>query len=302
MGGSVGASKAGSQNTSEGGSLGIVQGGNQATSGSQNQNTSDAWNQASGDSFTQSMQQGLSGGSTSGSSTSTQGVFGAQSPALEALYAQAQGLLGGNAMSQQAGGVADAARKSWLESLSPGGNPAFSRSLQASIDASNDSFRRSIMPELESRGVGAGADYGGVRDQFARGEAAGMQGQGVSRMIAQQSADQYNTDTQARLQALGLTGAVQQAGFAPLTQAAGMIGGPTVLTQGQSTSQGSNWGSNMGTSIGGSTNRSAGASTSQGTGSSGSQSSGWNTGINEAWNKAQGTSSSKSMNVGVGAK
>lgn len=174
--------------------------------------------------------------------SSAQNVWGAQADPLQQLYAQAGGLMAGtNPYGQAAQGVAGAGSQAWQQQLTPGQNPYFDQAVQASIDQATDSFKRQVLPELESRGVGAG-QYGSSRDQLARGEAAGMFGQSVAQTAAQQRAQQYSSDQSRVMQAIGMTPTMQQSQYAPLSVAASLIGGPTVLSQSQSSgySQGEN--------------------------------------------------------------
>lgn len=160
-----------------------------------------------------------------------QNVWGSQTAGLEGLYAAAQGILGGQGGAAGAQDVGEQARASWMQALQPGGNPYFSQNVQGALDAASSSFKRSVLPELESRGVGAG-QYGNSRDQLARGEAAGMFGDSLSQMARGMYSDQYGMDQQRQLAALGMTGNMQATNFAPQFAAQQLIGGPTVLGSG----------------------------------------------------------------------
>src|SRR5262245_43121267 len=134
-----------------------------------NQNWAQSSNEAQAGGFNQSGQQSQSG----------QGVWGAQSGALGDLYGAAQGLLGGSSPYGQAGSqLGQAGANAWQGQLTPGANPYFDQAVQASIDQATESFKRQVLPELDSRSVGAGA-LGGSRDRLATGEAAGLFGQGI---------------------------------------------------------------------------------------------------------------------------
>jgi hypothetical protein len=128
-----------------------------------------------------------------------------------------------------------------MDQLSPGGNPYFERSMQSAIDQATQGFNRGTLPELESRSVGMG-QYGQPRDQLARGEAAGMFGQGLARGVTQGYADQYGSDRALAGQALGQTGAMQSAQFAPQFAARDLLGGPTVLGRSSQFGDSSNFG------------------------------------------------------------
>jgi hypothetical protein len=188
------------------------------------------------------MSTGQTGGVSSSQSTGTQDIWGAQAPALAQLYAQAQGLMNGRgAAGQGAMGVAGQARDAWADQLTPGGNPYFERSVQGAINQATTGFKQDIMPALDARGVQAG-QYGGQRDSLARGQAAGDFGAALSNNVANMYAQQYQGDRALAGQALGMAPQMQAMQTAPLTTAAGIIGGPTVLGQQSATSGSSNFG------------------------------------------------------------
>lgn len=249
------------------------------TAGSESE--SRGWNQAQNSSLNQSASGGTSLGSSA--SQSMQGVWGAQQPGLTAIYDAAMKLAGGGGQAPALHRTSDAANNAWMSMLTPGGNPYFSQNVQGAIDQATQSFNRSVMPELDARGVAAG-QYGSPRDNLARGEAAGLFGQGMGRNVTDLYAQQYGIDQQRQATALGMTGAMQQSQLAPLTAAQGLLGGPTVL--GQSSSAGQNMANNWGSSFG----------TSQGT------SQGWNQAISDSWAQGKNSGSGSSANVGIGGK
>ena len=203
-------------------------------------------------------------------STSGQNVWGAQGGALNDLYGQAQALMGGGSPYGQAGAaVGQAGTQAWQGQLTPGSNPYFDQAVQASIDQATDSFKRQVLPELDARSAGAG-QLGSSRDRLATGEAAGLFGQSVAQTAAQQRAQQYSGDQSRALQAIGMTPAMQQGQYAPLSVAASLIGGPTVLNQAQA----SGWGE--------------------------AQSSGWSAAENWANSLSQAGGSGKSRDAGLG--
>lgn len=183
-------------------------------------------------------------GSSSGSQNQ-QDVWGAQQPGLQSLYANANQILAGGGGAAASDQVGQQARDAWAQQLQPGGNPYFSQNVEAAINQSNDAFKRSVLPELDARGVGVG-QYGGTRDQLARGEAAGLQAQGNAQQAAQMYSQQYGMDQQARNAALQQTGAMQGTNFANQYAAGQMLGGPTVL--GSGTSQADSYGQSLGQS------------------------------------------------------
>ena len=169
---------------------------------------------------------------------SGQSVWGDQQGALSNLYAQAQGLLGGSSpYGQQAGMVGQQGQNAWAQQLTPGANPYFDQAVQASIDQATQSFQRGALADLDARSAGVG-QLGSSRDRLATGEAAGLFGQSIAQTAAQQRAQQYSADQDRSLQAIGMTGNMQQSAYSPLSVAASLIGGPTVLNQSQS----SGWG------------------------------------------------------------
>jgi hypothetical protein len=227
---------------------------NEAWNGSQSTNS--AWNDA------QSTNDSYSRGLTGAQGTTTQNVWNPQAGALQSIYGQAGNLAGGRgAAAQGAAGVSQTARSAWEQSLQPGGNPYFSKNVQGAIDQATQSFNRGIVPGLTEAGVGAGA-YGTSRDALARGEAAGLAQQGIQNMVGGMYSDQYAADQGMRANSLGLAPQMQAMQYAPLSAAAGIVGGPTVLGQSQNTSFGNTVGGSTGQSTSG--GGSYGQSTAQG--------------------------------------
>jgi len=195
--------------------------------------------------YSQGSSWGQSGGLSTGQSTGQQNVWGAQQPALAQLYGQAQQMMGGQGtFGQQAQGVARQAQNAWANQLTPGGNPYFHQSVQAAIQDATQGFNRDIMPQMDARGVQAG-QYGSPRDNLARAHAASDFGNELSRNVAGMYSQQYGADQQLAGQALGQAGAIQGMQMAPLTTAAGIIGGPTVLSSQQASNQATNWANQM---------------------------------------------------------
>jgi hypothetical protein len=224
--------------------------GSSKSGASQNANN---WSSATSSGFNEAMGMGQ------------QDVFGAQQPALQSLYANAQQLLQGGGAAAQQQGMMDKAAGAWAQQLQPGGNPYFSQSVQGAIDQATQGFNRQVLPGLQSNAVQAGG-YGGARDQLAQGEAAGLASQGISRMVGDMYANQYGADQNRALGALGMAPQLGAMAFQPQQQAAAMIGGPTVLGRNINMSRGAQESEAL----------SAGAST--------------------------GTSKSHSFNMGIGSK
>jgi hypothetical protein len=224
--------------------------------------------QSANESFGQSWSttQAGSGSQQGNQAQSAQNVWGDQQGALGNLYAQAQQLMAGsNPYGQQANMVGQQGQNAWQQQLTPGANPYFDQAVQASIDQATDSFKRGTMADLDARSAGVG-QLGSSRDRLAAGEAAGQFGQSIAQTSAQQRAQQYSADQDRALQAIGMTGNMQQSAYSPLSVAASLIGGPTVL----SNSNSSGWGNSASNSF------QQGASNQWGTGAGAGNGSSWN--------------------------
>lgn len=235
---------------------------------SKSTNKGTSW--ASGGSENESRNWSNAIGSSLSAAQSKSDVWGAQQPALSSLYdaalnfAQARTPAG-----QSAQQVAGQAQNAWMQQLTPGGNPYFERSVQGAIDQATQGFTQQVLPELDARGVQVG-QYGQARDSLARGQAAGIFGQGLANTVSGMYANQYQGDQNRALSALGQAQQVQNLQSAPLTTAAGIIGGPTVLQDSQSLAQAQN------------------------------QSQSWGQSIGNAWNNASSNTSGKGASGGVG--
>jgi hypothetical protein len=274
MSGSLGggSSSNNSNNFSSSNSSGYT--GSQNSNQSTQQQGSNAWNQSSNQATNASGNQ----------ATSAQNVWGNQAGSLESLYAAAGGLLNGSSVQgQQAQGIGNQGTQAWASQLTPGANPYFDQAVQASIDQATDSFKRGTLADLDARSAGVG-QLGSSRDRLATGEAAGLFGQSIAQTAAQQRAQQYSADQDRSLQAIGMTGNMQQSAYSPLSVAASLIGGPTVLSGSQSTGWGT--GQSSGYGSGGSSGWGYGQSSGQGGswGSTGSNSVGMGSGAGSGWN------------------
>lgn len=300
--GSANASKQKSNNTSTSGSESFGQSTNQSINQNYSQGTNQAYNENFSQGTNQAFNQSLAQGTQGSQSLSGQSVWGGQSPYLEKMYGIAGDLLGGDSMVGRAvNGVANNATRAWQESLVPGGNPYFERNVQSAIDQASQSFNRQILPGLTDQGVGAGA-FGGSRDQLARGEAAGLAGQGIAQMTGNLYGSQYQSDMAQRQAALAQTGAMQGALFAPLQQAQSMIGGPTVLGSSIGSSFGQNTANSMGSSFGQNTASGYGSSFGQNMSTGYGSSYGQSSNSMDAWMNSKGTGSGSSGGVGIGGK
>lgn len=215
--------------------------------------------QQGGENFASSQQNAFNQQVSNQGAQSTQGVWGAQQPGLEQLFATGQSILGGGGVAPGMQGVANQAQQAWGQALQPGGNPYFSASMQAAIDQATRGWREDVMPTLTDQGVAVGG-FGEPRHQLALSSAAQGFGRDLGQLATQGYAQQYAADQASRLQALGMTGAMQGAQAAPLSLAQQLIGGPTVL------GQSSSFGNSMG--VGGSSGASNAGGWSSGTGRS----------------------------------
>jgi hypothetical protein len=213
-----------------------------STSSGKTTSNSNQWTDAFSDAASSSSSNQGSNQGAYNQGMSAQQVWGQQGGALGDLYGQAQGLMGGsNPYGQQAQGLGAAGQNAWAQQLTPGQNPYFDQAVQASIDQATDSFKRGTLADLDARSAGVG-QLGSSRDRLAAGEAAGQFGQSIAQTAAQQRAQQYSSDQDRALQAIGMTGNMQQSAYSPLSVAASLIGGPTVL------SNSSNYGNSYGNS------------------------------------------------------
>lgn len=203
---------------------------------------------------------GMSAGSSNGSSQSSgygysanmaaTNVWGAQQPGLENLYSSAQKQAAKGVDSSISG--ASAGGLSSLEKIAGGStaldgfadpNSATAKGYMASVaDDVGQNFNRVILPGLKSAAGVAGA-YGGSRDYLARGVAASdAQGQ-IANAAWNNAASAAAGKTDAMLSAGSAlpSAALSTYGlsWAPLAQLAGILGGPTVLSQ--AAGQSENW-------------------------------------------------------------
>jgi len=208
------------------------------------------------------------GSQATGQSTSTQSIafedllrslFGGATDATAAAVANAP-LFQGEAAQLFSGGLG------FLDQLQQPAGADYLRSRITGPDAAADAqigalganlgkfFDERLMPAITSRGVATGT-LGGSRQGVSIGRAAGEVGTAYSTGVAQilansqsardaaaqglnaSSINAAGTGLNALPSLLGLAGAGFNAGLSPYTTLAGILGGPTVLTQGQSTSQ-----------------------------------------------------------------
>lgn len=213
---------------------------------------------------------------------SNQSVWGPQAGGLQQLYGQAQKLMGqqGNmqGISQgQVNQVMPGARAGMAatQDIAGGGGPLAQyaqpnnalaqQETESLAQTVGDQFRRQVLPGLTSNANLTGG-LGGSRDALARGVAGGDAARAISQGATDLYGQQYaigaqaaQGQTSAQLAAgsalpemassiynLGMT--PQQAAWAPLTSAAGVFGGPTVLGQSYGLSQAQSLAQNWGNS------------------------------------------------------
>lgn len=183
-----------------------------------------------------------------------------QVPGAAASYAGATMPYLGNAMGQlndiaRGGGV--------LGQYAQPNNQLAQRQLSNYSQQVGQEFARNILPQLRS-GAGLGGNMGGSREALARGVAGGDAARAIAQGGTDLYAQQYGIGAQSanalqnyRMQAAGaLPGAASayfgmgmqpyQAAWAPYTSAAGIFGGPQVLSGQQSFNLGENWNNQMG--------------------------------------------------------
>jgi len=163
-----------------------------------------------------------------------QNVWGGQVPALDALYSNAQSLLGSAGVANAGGNFGNTMQSgvnAWQGALNPGQSQYFDSALNQAVDAATRGFTQNVLPQLQDAGIRAGA-LGNPRNNLAQGQAAGQFGADLQNMVAQMANNQYGMDRQLQGQAIAQTPQMAGSWFQPLTQAASMIGGPTVLGRG----------------------------------------------------------------------
>lgn len=206
------------------------------------------------------------------SQTSTsQAIYGPQGSGLDSLYGAAGNLFG------QISGGAQAQGMQLSDQLS-GLGQGFLGQMQGLSDPSaqiaaqekslstglGNLFSQQINPAISSQAIGAGG-FGGSRQGVAQGQAIGQLGQAYTEGLGDITARANNQALQAQGMGIGSLPGMFDLGMAgynsqwsPLQQYAGLLGGPTVLTQSagtsygeqssQSKNKGSSW--NAGASVG----------------------------------------------------
>ena len=179
-------------------------------------------------------------------SESAQDVYAPQAGPLGELYGGVSTALGqAGDFARSAGNVAQplrAAGSEFLGNLGQLGDPsgqiaAQTASLQSGL---GDLFSNEINPALRGGAIGAGG-LGSSRAGLAQGAAAGQIGDAFTRGLGDIHARANQGALAANTAGIGSLGGLydlgmarQNAAWAPLMQAGGILGGPSVLTQGSS--------------------------------------------------------------------
>lgn len=104
-------------------------------------------------------------------------------------------------------------------------NPASNPNLQGAIDAATrpitENFTRTVLPSIKSEAISTG-NFGSSRQGVAEGLAAGEMSQAVGDTASKLVQDQYRTNIQAQLSALGMTPMLQDAALRPAVTTSGV--------------------------------------------------------------------------------
>lgn len=166
-------------------------------------------------------------------------VWSAQAPYLQSVYQAGQGLQGeqmaaGSEFQQQRGMQGEA----WQNLLSGSANPYLSGMASSAMAGITKQFQEQIMPALLGGGNAAG-QLGGERYQLLQDSAVDS----ATRAMGDVSADIYgrawDSGLQAQLGALDQSGNVMGSAWQPLLSQAKLVGGPTVLGGGGTSTGGS---------------------------------------------------------------
>ena len=200
IGGSLGNALGGSGGGSSGGgstSQGILSGINQAATGGSNYNNSSVSNQ--------------------GSTTLGTGVWGAQSPYLQDLFARAQGMSQGGGYMPNYGQAQGALNASQAGLMGMAGDQSVDPLMGAYANQLGRQFNQQILPGLRGNAQQAGG-LGSSRAGIAQGLAGAQFGQQLQDFGAQLYGGQQDRRLQAQMGLQGLAG--QQASLQGMQQAA----------------------------------------------------------------------------------
>lgn len=193
-------------------------------------------------------------------SQALQTIWGPQAAGLQQMYGGVT-----NLMNQQAGQIGAAANQALgrtmpqaqqgLNLMAQYANPnsgLAQKQLGQYSEQVGQEFARNILPQIRT-GAGLGGNMGGSRAALAQGVAAGDAAQAIAQGGTDLYAQQYALASQAAQmlpqlasQVFNLGMAPYQARWAPYTSAAGIFGGPQVLSGSQSIGMGENWNTQRG--------------------------------------------------------
>ena len=312
------------QQQSSGGSQNFSQNTNQSQSQNTNQSQSQNTNQSQSQNTNQSQSQNTSQSQSQNNSQSTQDVYGAQSPYLQDVYAQAQNAFSqgmndvngmrpmvqgsmGDALGQAQGAYGNQMGGGFAQGLASQVGPnAYTDALKGQIASDAMKLKQQNLGSLDARAAAAGmSGSSGYRDQV--NEMSNSVDENALNQMSQLGFNSFDRGLQNQMNLAGMMDQNQQGAMGNLQniQSGAMnmfnpsmlgqqmaanyaqtIGGPTVL--GQSSSQGTSNAFGQGTS------NSFGQGTSMG--NSFNNSSGFNTGFSNGMNVGMGGN----LNVGYG--
>ena len=190
---------------------------------------------------------GLGGSSEEMSQVTNPGfVWGPQGDYLQQLYGMGSNLANNFGQYEQMGmGIFNTALGGFNQLMNPGVNPQ----LQAYQGDVQRNLERNLLPTIDSNAAGFG-QMGGSRHGVAQGLAISDS----QRQISDMASNLYNQDMTRMMTTMGMAPGLANFGMGipwyALNQYAGLLGSPTTLTGGGTTSsEGSNW--NYGRDIGG---------------------------------------------------
>ena len=184
--------------------------------------------------------------------TTQQAIFAPQQGGLESLFSAAGDLFQNQQAAQTASGFQQAGQLSAAGQNFLGGTQALAdpRSQIAAQEASLASglgnlFQNQLNPAISSNAINAGG-FGGSRQGVAQGQAIGQLGQAYTEGLGDITARANQQALGAQGQGIASLGSLFDMGMAgynnawnPLQQYQSLLGAPTVLTQAQGTSYGS---------------------------------------------------------------
>ena len=171
---------------------------------------------------------------------------------LRGLYRQGQGIVNqqldpnaqqGFALQDQLYGQGQQAQGNLLQAGNVNNNPVLGGQIDQLSTQLNRNFNEQINPTITGEAINAGG-LGGGRQGVAQGIAARGTQEAIAQGTSALQSNAYNQSLQANQSAVGNLGQLFQTGtsgfanqFAPLQQQAGILGRPTVLGQGTSSSK-----------------------------------------------------------------